>query len=408
MRALRRDVRAVRTAHVCARSRAGLTRRRGGPRRAAPAPRPQALRASTAAREGASRLVGFASSNVEYVEHAFKRDTVGLQTKEQFAEKARRRGAARARLRRRVARRCSARSCVPRSPRRARHPQRANIEKELAAERARAASEAAEAAAAAQSRRRAAAKAAATARLSFADEEAEEEAAAAEEDDDMGKEKAGGAGAAAAGGADPAAKRPRLALGGVVGGVGKDPSVNTSFLPDRAREAAEAAERARLREEWLAQQAALKAQPLQVTYSYWDGSGHRRSVTIRQGDTIGAFLRAVREQLAPEFRELKSASVDGMLYVKEDLIMPHSLTFHELIVSRARGKSGPLFHFDVHDDVRAAGDARLEKDEAHAGKVLERHWYDKNKHIFPASRWEVYDPAKDYGRYTIHGGEVQQ
>jgi protein FAM50 len=35
--------------------------------------------------------------------------------------------------------------------------------------------------------------------------------------------------------------------------------------------------------------------------------------------------------------------------------------------------------------------------------VLERHWYDKNKHIFPASRWEVFDPAKDYGSYTIHG-----
>ena len=44
--------------------------------------------------------------------------------------------------------------------------------------------------------------------------------------------------------------------------------------------------------------------------------------------------------------------------------------------------------------------------QSHAGKVVERHWYDKNKHIFPASRWEVYDPAKDYGSYTIHGSEV--
>ena len=43
------------------------------------------------------------------------------------------------------------------------------------------------------------------------------------------------------------------------------------------------------------------------------------------------------------------------------------------------------------------GDARVEKDESHAGKVVERHWFDKNKHIFPASRWEVYDPTKDYG-----------
>ena len=36
-----------------------------------------------------------------------------------------------------------------------------------------------------------------------------------------------------------------------------------------------------------------------------------------------------------------------------------------------------------------------------AGKVCVRHWYDKNKHIFPASRWEAYDPEKDYSEYTV-------
>lgn len=42
-----------------------------------------------------------------------------------------------------------------------------------------------------------------------------------------------------------------------------------------------------------------------------------------------------------------------MLYIKEDLIIPNSLTFYELIINKARGKSGPLFHFDVHE-VRGA------------------------------------------------------
>jgi len=45
----------------------------------------------------------------------------------------------------------------------------------------------------------------------------------------------------------------------------------------------------------------------------------------------------------------------------------------------------------------------LKKDESHPGKVVERSWYERNKHIFPASRWEVYDPAKNYGGYTIAG-----
>ena len=74
----------------------------------------------------------------------------------------------------------------------------------------------------------------------------------------------------------------------------------------------------------------------------------------------------------------------------------------------ASAHSPQLFHFDVHDDLRLGPiDARVEKDESHPGKVLERAWYERNKHIFPASRWEVYDPAVDYGKYTIGGGEVR-
>lgn len=61
-------------------------------------------------------------------------------------------------------------------------------------------------------------------------------------------------------------------------------------------------------------------------------------------------------------------------------------------MNKARGKSGPLFNFDVHDDVRLLADATVEKDESHAGKVVERSWYQRNKHIFPASRWEVRIP----------------
>jgi len=29
-------------------------------------------------------------------------------------------------------------------------------------------------------------------------------------------------------------------------------------------------------------------------------------------------------------------------------------------------------------------------------RVVDRRWYDKNKHIFPASVWEDFDPTKDY------------
>lgn len=43
----------------------------------------------------------------------------------------------------------------------------------------------------------------------------------------------------------------------------------------------------------------------------------------------------------------------------------------------------------------------MEKDESHAGKIVERSWYSRNKHVFPASRWEMFDPSVDYGKYSI-------
>jgi hypothetical protein len=63
---------------------------------------------------------------------------------------------------------------------------------------------------------------------------------------------------------------------------------------------------------------------------------------VRKGDTMGEFLRKVRDQLAGDFREMRGASVDQMLYIKEDLIIPHDFTFNWFILNKARGKSGPV------------------------------------------------------------------
>lgn len=108
-------------------------------------------------------------------------------------------------------------------------------------------------------------------------------------------------------------------------------------------------------QEWQAQQDKVKSEPLMIVYSYWDGSGHRREIKVKKGDTvrqgwltharavcpqhydyvyprvptrllcasnaavfrqIGQFLKAVREQLLPDFRELRHVSVDNLIYVK--------------------------------------------------------------------------------------------
>lgn len=60
----------------------------------------------------------------------------------------------------------------------------------------------------------------------------------------------------------------------------KNPTVDTSFLPDRDREEADRREREALRKEWLKRQEEMKQEEIEIVYSYWDGSGHRKSVIV--------------------------------------------------------------------------------------------------------------------------------
>ncbi len=202
------------------------------------------------------------------------------------------------------------------------------------------------------------------------------------DDSDFVKSKASSKAPTPANGSDPdderAAKRAKL---------GKDPTVATSFLPDREREEAERAMREELRKEWLKKQDDMKDEDVEITCSYWDGSGHRTSITCKKGDTIAQFLNKCRQQ----FAQLRNVSVDNLMYIKEDLIIPHHYTFYDFIVNKYRGKSGPMFNFDVHDDVRMVADATVEKDESHAGKIVERSWYNRSKresHPTQSSSWE--------------------
>lgn len=170
--------------------------------------------------------------------------------------------------------------------------------------------------------------------------------------------------------------------------IKKNPNVDTSFLPDREREEAENKLREELRQQWVEKQAALKDEEIEITFSYWDGSGHRRSIVQKKGNSIYQFLqKSLEEVLRKEFPELKTVTADQLMYVKEDLILPQHYTFYDFIITKARGKSGPLFQFDVKDDIRMISDATVEKEESHAGKVLLRSWYEKAKHIFPVRQF---------------------
>ena len=37
-------------------------------------------------------------------------------------------------------------------------------------------------------------------------------------------------------------------------------------------------------QEWAAKQSTLKEEEIEITFSYWDGSGHRRTVRMKKGN----------------------------------------------------------------------------------------------------------------------------
>jgi len=52
-------------------------------------------------------------------------------------------------------------------------------------------------------------------------------------------------------------------------------------------------------------------------------------------------------------------------------------------------------------------DADLEgfTDDPNLTKVVDRRWYERQKHIYPASIWEDFDPARDYSKGARKDGE---
>eukprot|EP00871_Galdieria_phlegrea_P005035 jgi/Galph1/5532/GphlegSOOS_G4172.1 len=174
--------------------------------------------------------------------------------------------------------------------------------------------------------------------------------------------------------------------------IGMDPGVDTSFLPDKDREQEERLERERLKQQWLEEQERIKQEDFNINYSVWDGKGQKKTHCCKKGTTIGKFLARVQMQVA-SFRHI---GVEDLMFVKEDMIIPHHISFYDLISTKIVGKCGPLFHFNVYESVRLQNDATPGEEDSHAAKVVERGWYEKNKHTFPASRWEIYDPSKTY------------
>ncbi|KAL4898085.1 XAP5, circadian clock regulator-domain-containing protein [Aspergillus ambiguus] len=188
---------------------------------------------------------------------------------------------------------------------------------------------------------------------------------------------------------------------------------------------AEAEARDALRKEFLAMQDAVKNTEILIPFIFYDGTNiPAGTVKVKKGDPVWLFLDRCRKVGAElgvggnsgatkgkkdNRREWARVSVDDLMLVKGDIIVPHHYEFYYFIANRVPNLSragGLLFDYSnqppqtsTEDPLsHPASNEQLEgggKDPT-TTKVVDRRWYERNKHIFPASLWREYEPGPEF------------
>ncbi|KAJ5894793.1 Zinc finger RING-type [Penicillium taxi] len=185
---------------------------------------------------------------------------------------------------------------------------------------------------------------------------------------------------------------------------------------------AEAQSRDALRKEFLVIQEAIKNTEILIPFVFFDGTSiPAGSVKVRKGDTVWLFLDRCRKVGAElgvpgangaskarkdSRREWARISVDDLMLVKGDII---HYEFYYFIANRVQNftrKGGLLFDYSEKlspaksndNPLRRPNDEKLEGSDNDAAdtKVVDRRWYEKNKHIYPASLWNEYEAGKEF------------
>ncbi|KAK0259773.1 hypothetical protein LTR91_023417 [Friedmanniomyces endolithicus] len=218
-----------------------------------------------------------------------------------------------------------------------------------------------------------------------------------------------------------------------------------------------------LRKQYTHLQEAVKQTDFMLPFTFFDGKGSPGgSCRMKKGDPIWMFLERARKVGADmagrgdrSKKDWARIGVDDLMLVRGDLIVPHHYDFHYFLVNRAGGyNQKPIFAYSAEptaatpphlllpysqdsskaktpqpetstgpasthlstastrQQVAAAlpaaiPDSNLEGhlDDPSLTKVVDRRWYERNKHIYPASLWEDFDPARDYSKGVRKDGE---
>ncbi|OTA63266.1 XAP5 domain-containing protein [Hypoxylon sp. EC38] len=193
----------------------------------------------------------------------------------------------------------------------------------------------------------------------------------------------------------------------------------------------EAAEREALRREFLVRQEAIKTTEIAIPFVFYDGTDIPGGIVrVKKGDFVWVFLDKSRKvgadlgvgEKANARREWARVGVDDLMMVRGNIIIPHHYAFMFFIMNKAVGPTGKLLFDYLAEVPKTASSEGTENDPSRSSyqpmklsrtqqdvhdlegasddpaftKVVDRRWYERNKHIYPASVWQEFDPDKDY------------
>lgn len=199
----------------------------------------------------------------------------------------------------------------------------------------------------------------------------------------------------------------------------------------KASLAAEAAERERLRAEFVQVQHQVRNSEIAIPFVFYDGSNlPGGAVRVKKGEHIWLFLERCRKlgagmgvggeasldaggskQRADGKKSWARIGLDDLMLVRGDTIIPHHYEFYYFIANKIANPSRPeVLLFDYSGTAILNGEReeqsllRSRKDEKVEGhdddpaytKVVDRRWYEKNKHIYPASLWREYRTGREH------------
>ncbi|KAF2866828.1 XAP5, circadian clock regulator-domain-containing protein [Massariosphaeria phaeospora] len=265
-------------------------------------------------------------------------------------------------------------------------------------------------------------------KLSFADDDEHDDAS---NDFPSGTRPRGSTPADSAGTFEPEGRAVKKKLAANTG-IGLKPRVMTKSALQREAQQAEIA-----RQDFVGMRDAVKATEVVVPFVFYDGTntpGGR--CRVKKGDHIWLVLDKARK-VGAELgvggdkgrRDWARVSVDDLMLVRDEVIVPHHYELYHFLFNKVVAFNGPLFDYSAQttkatpiatdaasadvtnhnpldrpdknrDRSSAAPDAELEGfgDDASITKVVDRRWYERNKHIFPASVWVEYSPGKEISK----------